>query len=233
MLYVLLGGGLEAELAPPCPALGAVCCYGRVAPVVGYAVLVGSYVGGLSDPSAGGLSVLAPFVGTGVVPSIYFGVGAIIAEAPIGRGCYADVYALGLQVLQYAEAVAYNHHQVVARHALETSGKPVRIVAEPDRQEWKADGMDLQHVRLTAVDAKGRRVLTYNDELQFEVEGDARIVAVTNGDINSEELNVANHRRLWQGSAMVILRAGTTPSKITLRTKPATFKDVITKLETK
>ena len=131
------------------------------------------------------------------------------------------------------EAVAYNHHQVVARHALETSGKPVRIVAEPDRQEWKADGMDLQHVRLTAVDAKGRRVLTYNDELQFEVEGDARIVAVTNGDINSEELNVANHRRLWQGSAMVILRAGTTPSKITLRTKPATFKDVITKLETK
>lgn len=130
------------------------------------------------------------------------------------------------------EAVGYINNKVVARHALETSGKPVRIIAEPDNQHWKADGMDLQHVRLTAVDSKGRRVRTCNDELTFEVEGDARIVAVTNGDITSDELNTTNHRRLWQGSAMVILRAGQTPSKITLKTKPGTFKDVITRLET-
>ena len=130
------------------------------------------------------------------------------------------------------EAVGYINNKVVARHALETSGKPVRIIAEPDNQHWKADGMDLQHVRLTAVDSKGRRVRTCNDELTFEVEGDAKIVAVTNGDITSDELNTTNHRRLWQGSAMVILRAGQTPSKITLKTKPGTFKDVITRLET-
>ena len=130
------------------------------------------------------------------------------------------------------EAVGYINNKVVARHALETSGKPVRIIAEPDNQHWKADGMDLQHVRLTAVDSKGRRVRTCNDELTFEVEGDAKIVAVTNGDITSDELNTTNHRRLWQGSAMVILRAGKTPSKITLKTKPGTFKDVITRLET-
>ena len=77
------------------------------------------------------------------------------------------------------------------------------------------------------------RVLTCQDELTFDVEGDARIVAVTNGDINSNELNVTNHRKLWQGSAMVILRAGQKPSKITLTTKPSTFKTLTTKLETK
>lgn len=64
------------------------------------------------------------------------------------------------------------------------------------------------------------------------MEGDAKIVAVTNGDINSDELNATNHRRLWQGSAMVILRAGTSPSKVTLKTKAGT-KTTITKLETK
>jgi len=131
------------------------------------------------------------------------------------------------------EAVAYKAGKPVARHALETTGKPVKIIAEPDNSAWKADGMDLQHVRLTAVDSKGRRVLTYNDELQFEVEGDAKIVAVTNGDINSEELNSTNHRRLWQGSCMVILRAGTSPSKVLLKTTPTTFKAFTTKLETK
>jgi beta-galactosidase len=131
------------------------------------------------------------------------------------------------------EAIAYRQGKAVARHALETTGKPVRIIAEPDNSYWKADGMDLQHVRLTAVDSKGRKVLTYQDELTFDVEGDATIVAVTNGDINSDELNATNHRRLWQGQAMVILRAGKTPSKVTLKTSPTTFKTIITKLETK
>ena len=79
--------------------------------------------------------------------------------------------------------------------------------------------MDLQHVRLTVVDNKGRRCLSYDDELEFSVTGDASIVAVTNGDIESDELNTVNHRRLWNGSAMVILRAGSQPSK---RNSPGT-----------
>ena len=131
------------------------------------------------------------------------------------------------------EAVAYQDGKVVARHQLETTGKAVRLKVEPDNGNWQADGQDLQHLRITAIDSKGRRVLTAEDELQFTVEGDARIVAVSNGDINSEELNVTDHRRLWQGSALVILRAGQSPSKITLKTRSKEYKTVITKLETK
>ncbi len=131
------------------------------------------------------------------------------------------------------EAIAYRNGKAIARHHLQTTGKAVKIIAEPDNSQWQADGMDLQHVRLTAVDSKGRRVLTYNDELQFDVEGDARIVAVTNGDINSDELNVTNHRKLWQGQAVVILRAGQQPSKIALTTRSNNLKTIKTKLETK
>ena len=131
------------------------------------------------------------------------------------------------------EAVAYKNGKVVARHALETSGKPAKIIAEPDNTEWKADGMDLQHVKLTVVDSKGRRVYNYNDELTFKVVGDASIVAVTNGDITTDEIATQQHVRLWQGQAMVILRSGQQPSKITLTTSPKTFKDIVTKLETK
>ena len=131
------------------------------------------------------------------------------------------------------EAVAYKGGKPVARHALETTGKPVKIIAEPDNTNWQADGMDLQHVRLTAVDSKGRRCLSYDDELQFSIEGDASIVAVTNGDITTDEIATQPHVHLWQGQAMVILRSGRQPSKITLTTKPKTFKDITTKLETK
>ena len=131
------------------------------------------------------------------------------------------------------EAVGYRQGKAVARHALETTGKAVKIVAEADNSQWHADGQDLQHIRLRAVDSKGRTVLTCQDELTFTVDGDARLVAVTNGDINSHELNVTNQRQLWQGQAMVILRAGLAPSKITLTTDSKTFKTVTTKLETK
>ena len=131
------------------------------------------------------------------------------------------------------EAVSYKNGKPIARHALETTGKPAKILAEPDNNNWKADGMDLQHVKLTMVDNKGRRIYNYNDELQFSIAGDASIVAVTNGDITTDEIATEPHIRLWQGQAVVILRSGRQPSKVTLTTSPKTLKDIVTKLETK
>ena len=130
-------------------------------------------------------------------------------------------------------AIAYRDGKAIARHQLETTGKAVKLIAEPDNSNWKADGQDLQHIRITAVDAKGRKVLLAQDELKFSVEGDASIAAVSNGDITSDELNVTDHRQLWQGQAMVILRSGRQPSKVTLRITPKTFKPITLKLETK
>ena len=131
------------------------------------------------------------------------------------------------------EAVAYAEGKPVASHRIETAGKAVKLIATPEDNTWQADGTDLMHVRIHAVDSKGRRVPMAQDELHFTVEGDASIVAVSSGDHNSDELNVTNHRRLWNGSALVILRAGQSPSRIVLRTSADGYKTVATKLETK
>ena len=131
------------------------------------------------------------------------------------------------------EAIAYNSGKAVARHQIETTGKAVSLRVTPEDSEWRADGTDLMHLRIEAVDNKGRRVPMAQDELKFEVEGDASIVAVSNGDINSDELNVTDHRRLWNGSALVILRAGKTASKITLKTSADGYKTVKTLLTTR
>ena len=139
--------------------------------------------------------------------------------------------------IQYADgkllAIAYNGGKEVARHQIETTGKAVKLSATAEDNTWKANGTDLMHIRIQAVDSKGHRVPMAQDELHFSVEGDASIVAVTNGDINSEELNVQDHRRLYNGSAMVILRSGKSPSKIMLKTSSPNFKTITTKLETK
>ena len=131
------------------------------------------------------------------------------------------------------EAVAYAAGKAVATHRIETAGKAVKLIATPEDSYWQADGTDLMHVRIQAVDSKGRRVPMAQDELHFAVEGDATIVAVSSGNHNSDELNAVDHRRLWNGSALVILRAGQSPSKVILRTSADGYKTVVTKLETK
>ena len=125
-------------------------------------------------------------------------------------------------------AVARKNGKVVARHQIETTGEAVALKMVPDAETWHADGQDLMHVRVYAVDKKGRRVMDLKDKnafskLTFTVKGVADIVAVDNGNINSDELHVGKkqlnktaERALYQGSALVILRAGTQPSKVEL-----------------
>ena len=139
--------------------------------------------------------------------------------------------------IKYADgkllAIAYNNSKEAARHQIETTGKAVRLKATIEDTSWTADGTDLMHVRLEAVDSKGRRVPMAQDELTFSVDGDASIVAVSSGNHNSDELNATDHRKLWNGSALVILRSGLTPGKVTLKTTSPAFKPLLTKLEMK
>ena len=125
-------------------------------------------------------------------------------------------------------AVAKKNGKVVARHQIETTGEAVALKLVPDAENWHADGKDLMHVRVYAVDKKDRRVLNVKDakafdKLTFQVKGDANIVAVDNGNIASDELHIGKtqlektiQRNLFQGSALVILRAGDKPGKIEL-----------------
>lgn len=130
-------------------------------------------------------------------------------------------------------AIARTNGKEVARHMLQTTGKAVALKLEPDTISWKADGMDLQHIRVYAVDSKGRRVYDANQNLTFEVEGNARIVAVDNGNLTSEELHVGNQRRLFQGSALVVLRSGQQPGEVVLKASTSGLKTAKVKLQTK
>jgi beta-galactosidase len=103
----------------------------------------------------------------------------------------------------------------------------------PNAPQWKADGMDLQHVTVTAVDSKGRRVLNANQEVTFAVEGPAEIVGVINGDITSNEMTVGNKRSFYNGSCSVILRSTRQAGPVTLTASVQGLKEVKLKMETK
>ena len=122
-------------------------------------------------------------------------------------------------------AVAHTNGKEVARHRVETTGKAVALRLEVENNNWIADGMDLQYVKVYAVDNKGRKVPTAEEEVTFEVSGAAKLIAVDNGDHTTDRVfSEGNSIRLHNGFAMAILRAGQTIGEATIKVTAEEFK---------
>jgi glycoside hydrolase family 2, sugar binding len=131
-------------------------------------------------------------------------------------------------------AVARNNGKEVARHKLETTGKAtaLKMVVE-NPKDWKADGMDLQYVKVYAVDNKGRVVPDTKDEVTFKVSGAARLIAVDNGDHFTDELFTGNTKKLHKGFIMAILRSDRSGGEVVITASSKGLKDAVKKLVTK
>ncbi|MCE1156813.1 MAG: DUF4982 domain-containing protein, partial [Bacteroidales bacterium] len=114
-------------------------------------------------------------------------------------------------------AIARTKGKEVARHQLETTGKAVALRMEVENAGWKADGMDLQYVKVYAVDSKGRVVPEAAGEVVFDVAGAGRIIAVANGDHSSNDLFDGNKRQLHKGFAMVVIRSHQQPGEVKVK----------------
>lgn len=134
----------------------------------------------------------------------------------------------------YCEAIAKTDGKIVARHRIETTGKPVALKIESDNNAWKADGIDLQHLRIYAVDSKGRRVYTATGDVKVTIDGTAAtLAAMSNGNQASDELNVVDHRMLFNGSVLAILRSDINAGTITVTATCDGLKSAKAKFTTK
>ena len=133
----------------------------------------------------------------------------------------------------YCEAIARTDGKTVARHRIETTGKAVAFKVVSDNDKWQADGIDLQHIRITAVDKRGRRVSNAVADVTVKVEGGASLAAMSNGNINTDELPATNHQKLFNGSCLAILRSGTMPSPVVVTVSAPGIKGTKIKLATK
>ena len=137
------------------------------------------------------------------------------------------------------KAVGYSSPQQqqvsnAVQHEISTTGSAVRLIVTPDKQTWKADGEDLQHLRITAVDSKGRKVWDCQDEVSIAIDGDAKIAAIGNGNIFGDKISTTgNTCHLYKGTALVILRSASKPSAVTLKVNSPKYKSVTYKLFTK
>ena len=123
-------------------------------------------------------------------------------------------------------AIARKEGKEVARHELATTGKAVALKIETENANWKADGMDLQYVKVYAVDSKGNKIPTATGEISFDVSGAATLIAVDNGDHSSDDLFSGNKKALYKGFTMAILRSAQTPGTVKLKVSGMGLKPI-------
>ncbi|MFW6371277.1 MAG: glycoside hydrolase family 2 TIM barrel-domain containing protein, partial [Bacteroidota bacterium] len=131
------------------------------------------------------------------------------------------------------EAVSRIDGEEVARHKLVTAGEPHRIVLEPDREVINADGLDLSYVTVKVVDKNGVVVPDAAHNITFNVSGAGINAGVGNADLLSEEPFVADERKVFQGKALLILRADREPGKIKVKASASGIKNAKTEVTVK
>ncbi len=125
-------------------------------------------------------------------------------------------------------AIAYNDGREVARHQLETAGKPVALRMEAEDGGLRSDGMSLCYINIYAVDKKGRVVPTYDEELTIDVKGEASFLAMDNGDHYTDYLfHDVRTKRMQQGYMQVILRSTRQAGDVTLRATSPSLKGTL------
>jgi beta-galactosidase len=104
-------------------------------------------------------------------------------------------------------ATAYTGGAVVARDEVHTAGAPARISLIADRPVIQADGDDLSFVTVRVEDQGGNLCPLADNLLSFRVSGAARIEAVDNGNAATVEPFHADHRKAFNGLALLIVRS--------------------------
>ena len=104
-------------------------------------------------------------------------------------------------------ARGYRNGRVIATDRRETTGAPARIVLAPDRATIDADGEDVSVVAVRVVDAQGRTVPVANEEIEFTVTGNGRLIGLGNGDPSDHAADKGTVRRVFNGLCMAIVQA--------------------------
>ena len=120
-------------------------------------------------------------------------------------------------------AIGYKNGKRILTETIETTKPAFKTVLKADRQEITADGRDLTVITVEVQDQKGRLVPDACPLLTFQLEGEARILGVGNGDPmypgedhpktqDCKEFSIP----AFNGLAQVLVQASDAPSVITL-----------------
>ncbi len=120
-----------------------------------------------------------------------------------------DKYRLRWEDVQYEpgvlEVVAYKNDKEIGREQIKTAGEIARLQLNAEKLRFESDD-DLIYVNIDAVDADGTLCPMDSTRFEAQVEGDAELVGISNGDpIDYDSFADATHS-LFYGKATLVIR---------------------------
>jgi beta-galactosidase len=104
------------------------------------------------------------------------------------------------------KAVSRKDGKVVCEQEIHTAGAPASLRLTPDRTVLAADGSDLSFITVEVVDKDGNLCPDAEDEVTFQIEGEAFIAGVDNGSPMSLERFKADRRKAFHGKCLVVVQ---------------------------
>jgi beta-galactosidase len=131
------------------------------------------------------------------------------------------------------KAVGYTNKKATQSYELKSASNPTNITLSADKYEMKADGQDLSYITVQLKDSQNNTNPKIDKLLQFEVEGPATIVGISNGNPTSVQSFQANQIFTWKGRCLLILKSKNVAGKITVKAKTENIKLGIIELSSK
>jgi len=131
------------------------------------------------------------------------------------------------------KAIARNDGGVVAEDLLRTAGEPIALQFEPDVEILENNGLDLAYIRVRLIDEDGTTVPNKDRMVHFNVEGEAHLAGVANGNIFSDELWVDNKRSTFKGKCLLVIRSTRKQGEITIKANADGLPPEMLKLDVK
>ena len=136
-------------------------------------------------------------------------------ELPVGKNVSADAkFASKYRLLWQVpfrpgtlKAVGYRGGKEVSSEEVRTASAPAKVKLIPDRTVLQADGDDLSFVTVRIEDKDGNLCPMADNLVQFRVAGAGEVAAVDNGNAATVEPFHADHRKAFNGLALLIVRS--------------------------
>lgn len=130
------------------------------------------------------------------------------------------------------KVVAYNEDGTVAdTEVIKTAGPTYRIKTTVDRREISADGKDLAFVTVEILDKDGNLCPKADNLLFFDVEGEASLKAVCNGDPTDQTSFASDYMRTFNGKLVVVLQSSEKAGKAKLKVYGGHLRPAVQEIE--
>ena len=117
------------------------------------------------------------------------------------------------------KAVSRKNGKTVLEKEIKTAGNPSQLKLTADRSTIKADKNDLSFVTVDILDDKGTLAPNANNEINFSLKGNGKIVGVCSGDPVSHEPYKGTKHTALAGKCLVIVQSGNSAERLELTAK--------------